>query len=153
MLNVVAIQGRVVADIELKQSKSGKSVCTARVAVGRQYSGASAQDGSPEADFFDVVAWGKTAEFLSRNFSRGQMVLVSGRLSTREWTDRDNKKRVTVEIIADSVNFGGDRKRDYEQESADRAGASYSYPSGNTFPRPASQDGFGSFGGAEDVPF
>lgn len=102
MLNSVKLMGRLVADPELRQTQSGIPVCSIRIAVDRDF----LNNGTRETDFFDVVAWRSTAEFISRYFAKGRMIVVDGRLQTRPWTDRDGNKRVSVETVAESVYFG-----------------------------------------------
>lgn len=108
MLNKTILMGRLVKDPELRQTQSGVAVTTFRIAVDRDF---KSQDGEKKADFFDVVAWRQTAEFVSRYFAKGRMAIVEGRLQTRDWTDREGGKRVATEIVADNVYFG-DSKRD-----------------------------------------
>ena len=114
MLNKIIIMGRLVRDPELRRTQSGTAVTSFRLAVDRDY---KAEDGSKQADFFDVVAWRSTAEFVSKYFSKGRMAVVDGRLQSRPWTDKDGNKRVAIEIVADSVYFG-DSKRP-ESDTAD----------------------------------
>ena len=102
MLNKVTIMGRLCADPELRRTQSGIAVCNARIAVERNYAD---QDGERATDFFDAVAWRGTAEFLCKYFEKGRKVLLDGRLQTRQWTDRDGNKRVSVELVAESVYF------------------------------------------------
>ena len=114
MLNKIIIMGRLVRDPELRRTQSGTAVTSFRLAVDRDY---KAEDGSKQADFFDVVAWRNTAEFVSKYFAKGRMAVVDGRLQSRPWTDKDGNKRVSIEIMADSVYFG-DSKRS-ELDAAD----------------------------------
>ena len=102
MLNKITIMGRLCADPELRKTASGISVCNARIAVERNYAD---QDGERETDFFNVVAWRGAADFLCGYFAKGRRVVLDGRLQTRNWTDRDGNKRVSVEIVAESVYF------------------------------------------------
>lgn len=113
MLNSVKLMGRLVADPELRQTQSGIPVCSIRIAVDRDF----LNSGTRETDFFNVVAWRSTAEFISRYFSKGRMIVVDGRLQTRPWTDRDGNKRVSVETVAENVYFG-DSKPAAEPERA-----------------------------------
>ena len=113
MLNSVKLMGRLVADPELRQTQSGIPVCSIRIAVDRDF----LNSGNRETDFFDVVAWRSTAEFISRYFAKGRMIVVDGRLQTRPWTDRDGNKRVSVETVAENVYFG-DSKPTAEPERA-----------------------------------
>lgn len=111
MLNHISIQGRCVADPELRTTTSGTEVATVTVAVERDYSGDS---NKREVDFISVVAWKHNALFLSRYFQKGSMIVVSGRLQSRKWQDRDGNNRTSWEVNADSVYFGESR-RDNQQ--------------------------------------
>ena len=108
MLNRVSIMGHLVQDPELRRTQSGIAVTTMRIAVDRDF---KSQDGTKQTDFFDVVAWRNTAEFASRYFFKGRVMVVDGRLQTKKWTDREGNKRTSVEIVADYLYFG-DSKRD-----------------------------------------
>lgn len=113
MLNKVTIMGRLCALPELRKTASGISVCNARIAVERDYAD---QNGERETDFFDVVAWRGTADFLCSYFDKGRKVLVDGRLQAREWTDKNKNKRVSVEIVAESIYFADSKpaaEKDY----------------------------------------
>ena len=102
MLNHLTIMGRLCADPELRRTQGGTAVCNARIAVERDYAD---QSGERATDFYDVVAWRGTAEFLCGYFAKGRKVLLDGRLQTRSWTDQEDRKRVNVEIVAESVYF------------------------------------------------
>jgi len=110
MLNRVIIMGRIVVDPELRSTQTGIPVCTLRVAVDRSFVRAGEQR---ESDFFDVVTWRQTAEFVSKYFSKGRMIAVEGRLQTRKWKDKNDQTRVSKDIVADNVYFCGDRRDDY----------------------------------------
>lgn len=110
MINRVVIQGRVCNDIELRQTPGGTMVTTFAVAVDR-YAKAGEER---KADFLDVVCWGKTAEFASRYFAKGQMIAVDGRLQARTWEDKDGNKRKSVEIVADTIHFCGSKSETAE---------------------------------------
>lgn len=122
MLNTVSIQGRLVADPELRTTQSGVSVCNFRVAVDRDY---VPRDGERQADFFTVVCWRGTAEFVQKYFHKGQMIIINGTLQSRSYDDSNGIHRYSVEIQADRVNFAGSK-----QESA-------SEPYNDTESRPA----------------
>ena len=113
-MNRVCVIGRIGKDIELRRTQSGKAVTNFSLAVDRDGKDAG-------TDWFDVVAWDKTAEFLGRYCAKGRKIGVDGRLQARDWTDQDGNKRYKVEIIAQSVSFA-DSKR---QEGGDSP-ASYS---------------------------
>lgn len=115
MLNHIVLMGRIVFDPELKTTPSGVSVCTTRIAVDRDFSDKAT--GNREADFIDIVAWRGTADFLHRNFGKGRMICVSGRLQIRNWNDKDGNKRSSAEVVADNIYFA-DSKPSNPQQSA-----------------------------------
>lgn len=98
--NKAIIIGRTTKDIELKQTQSGKSVCSFSVAVDRRYD-------RDKTDFLNVVAWDKTAEFVNKYFHKGDQIGIDGRVETRSYEDKNGNKRTAVEIIAESVFFIG----------------------------------------------
>jgi single-strand DNA-binding protein len=101
--NKVILSGNLVANPELKQTASGTAVVNFRIAVGRRFK----KEGQPEADFFTVTAWGGTAEFISKYFTKGKGILICGRMQSRTWTDDGNNKHYEVEVVADEVYFMG----------------------------------------------
>lgn len=127
MLNKVILQGRLVADPELRHTQQGTPVASFRLAVDRGYK--SKDPGAANADFINIVAWRNTAEFVSRYFTKGSMMLVEGRLQMRDYTDRDGNRRVAAEVVTDSVNFCGSRR-----ESQPSGGAPYGAPQGGYDP-------------------
>lgn len=106
MLNSVSLSGRLTAEPELRYTSGNVPVSTITIACDRDF---VPQGGQREADFFDIVCWRHTAEFVAKYFRKGQQILVSGRLQTRKWKDKHDQNRVTVEIVADSVYFAGDK--------------------------------------------
>lgn len=106
-LNQIALMGRMTREPELRQTQGGKAVAAFSLAVDRDF---APEGGERRADFIDIVVWGKTAEFVARNFTKGQLAAVSGRLQIRDWTDRDGGKRRNAEVIADRVYFCGDKR-------------------------------------------
>ena len=115
MLNHITIMGRLVRDPELRRTGSGVAVASFTVAVDRDFGGRDG--GEKETDFIDCVAWRQTGEFVSKSFTKGRMIVVSGRLQIRSWTDKDGNKRRTAEVVADNCYFG-DSKRDGDSGSA-----------------------------------
>lgn len=107
MLNTICLVGRIVHDPELNRTNSGNAVTTFAVAVERNRSG---QDGEKIVDYIDVVAWRKTAEFVSKYFRKGSWIAVNGSLQTRSYEDRDGKKRKVFEVVADNVHFCGGKE-------------------------------------------
>jgi len=101
MFNKVILIGRLVADPELKQTPNGVAVAPFRIAVDRPYSKGSER----QADFIDIVAWRNNAEFVSRYFSKGKLILVEGSLQVRNYVDKNDQKRTTYEVVADNCRF------------------------------------------------
>ena len=108
MLNHITIMGRLTRDPELRRTGTGIAVASFTVAVDRDFSGRDG--GEKETDFIDCVAWRQTGEFVSKYFTKGSMIVVSGRLQIRSWTDKDGNKRRTAEVVADNVYFGESRR-------------------------------------------
>ena len=102
MLNKAILMGRLTAAPELKRTQGGTAVTSFALAVNRSY---AKQGEQPQTDFIDIVAWGRTAEFVCKYFGKGQLVAVSGRIQTRNWEDRQGNKRKTTEVIAEDVYF------------------------------------------------
>ena len=134
MLNHITIMGRLTRDPELRRTGSGIAVASFTVAVDRDFGGRDG--GEKETDFIDCVAWRQTGEFVSKYFTKGRMIVVSGRLQIRSWTDKDGNKRRTAEVVADNCYFG-DSKRDNDGGSAyggnTYGGNAYSAPAGNNY--------------------
>jgi len=105
-LNHIVLQGRISRDLELKTTNSGMSVMSFPVAVDRDY----LKEGQDKTDFINCVAFDKKAEFINRNFSKGSLIVVSGRLQSRKWEDKNGNKRTDWDVIAENVYFGGSKK-------------------------------------------
>lgn len=108
MLNKIVAMGRLTSDPELKTTGSGTSVCSFTLACDRDYKG---KDAERETDWLDCTAWRGTAEFISKYFAKGRMMVVEGRLQTRSYEDKNGNKRKATEIVVDNAYFG-DSKRD-----------------------------------------
>ena len=109
MLNRVVLMGRLVADPELKTTGTGISVTNFRIAVDRSY---VKNNDERKADFFDIVCWRSTAEFVSRYFAKGSLIAVEGKLQSRTYQAKDGSNRYIVEVAADNVSFTGEKKSD-----------------------------------------
>ena len=148
MLNHIVIMGRLTRDPELRRTQSGVAVTTISVAVDRDYQSRDSQE--RQTDFIDVVAWRSTAEFISKYFTKGRMIVVEGSLQSRKWQDKAGQNRVSWEIQASNVYFG-DSKRD------NQGGSDYTAPSyggGQSYGSPAESytapAGGGSFAEIEE---
>ncbi len=150
MLNSMIIMGRLTADPELRTTPNGVSVTTFTVAVERPFQSAGSERVS---DFFDVVAWRRQAEFITRFFHKGSMICVQGYMTTRTYTDKSNVKRKAYELVAESAHFTGEKRGDVPA-AAPAAPAAYapvstpaaSYSSGN-------RGDFAEIAGDDDLPF
>ena len=130
MLNHITLMGRLTRDPELRRTGSGVAVASFSIAVDRDFGGRDG--GEKKTDFIDCVAWRQTGEFISKYFTKGRMIVVSGRLQIRSWTDKEGGKRRTAEVVADNVYFG-------ESKRSTDGGAAY----GNSYSAPAAP----SYGG------
>lgn len=119
MLNHIVMMGRLTHDPELRTAGE-TPVCSFRIACDRDYKN---KDGEKETDFMDVVVWRKLAENVAKYFTKGRMAVVSGRLQTRTWTDKEGEKRYRTEIVADNVYFG-----DSKPKSSDAGKGEYADP-------------------------
>ena len=104
MLNHIDIMGRLTRDPEMRRTNSGIAVASFTIAVDRDFT--DKNSGEKETDFIDCTAWRNTAEFVSKHFTKGRMIVVSGRLQIRNWTDKEGNKRRSAEVVADNVYFG-----------------------------------------------
>ena len=143
MLNHITIMGRLTRDPELRRTGSGVAVASFTVAVDRDFGGRDG--GEKETDFIDCVAWRQTGEFVSKYFTKGRMIVVSGRLQIRSWTDKDGNKRRTAEVVADNCYFG-DSKRDADSGNSSYGGNTYG---GNSY---GSSYGNNNYGGGYNAP-
>lgn len=105
-MNNISLVGRLTADPVLKQTPNGNDVVSFTVAVDRY----SSKDGEKKADFIPCVAWKGTAIFISRYFKKGQFIGLTGRLETRQFTDKDGNNRTAYEVVAQNAFFTESKK-------------------------------------------
>lgn len=138
MINKAIIMGRLTRDPELRHTGSGTPVCSFTVAVDNGYGE------NRQADFINCVAWNKTAEFVSKYFTKGRMIIVIGRIATRTWEGQDGKKNYVTEVVANEISFG-ESKRSQESGGytapAPAAGIP-SAPAAPAFPENTAEDDF-----------
>lgn len=108
-MNKSILMGRLTKDPEIRTTNNQLPVATFTVAVDRGFKDAG---GNKQTDFISCVAWRKTAEFISKYFSKGNMILVEGSIQTRSWDDNDGKKHYATEVIVDKAYFTGEKKAD-----------------------------------------
>ena len=106
--NKVILMGNMTDEPQLKQTPSGVSVVSFRIAVGRRFKA----EGQPDTDFITIVAWRNTAEFVCRYFHKGDTILVCGQLQQRSYTDKEGIRHNVLEVEADEVSFTGSKRSD-----------------------------------------
>ena len=114
MLNNVVLMGRLTADAELKQTQNGVSVLSFSLAVDRDY---TQQGQEKQVDFINIVAWRLTAEFISKYFTKGQMMALKGAIQTRSYEDKQGNKRIAFEVVVDKVYFCGSKNNNQKSQS------------------------------------
>lgn len=141
-MNQIIIKGRIVHSPELKTTQSGVNVCQFSVAVDRRLK----QNGEKVTDFFDCVAWRSSADFVSKYFDKGQEILLSGKMQSRQYEARDGSKRRAWEISVDNVEFCGGKQSNVAtaQAAPQQAAPAYSAPK---------QDDFAIIDDTGDLPF
>lgn len=120
MINKVILMGRLTREPELRHLETDKSVCGFTIAIDNGYGD------NKRTDFVNCVAWNKTAEFISKYFAKGKMIIVIGRVTSRSWETQDGHKRYVTEVIANEVNFG-------ETKAARQTGTQQSMQDDNGF--------------------
>ena len=157
MLNVVAIMGRLVADPELRTTQQGTNVCTFRIACERSF---AKQGEQRQADFIEIVAWRKQADFVCKYFQKGSMIAIDGSLQTRQYQDKQGNNRTAVEVVASNISFAGAKTADkpsaasYEQQTRSHVQQANAAQSAS---QPAytqgSMDDFSEISDTDDLPF
>lgn len=142
--NKVILMGRLTAAPELKQTQTGTPVTSFSIAVDRKF----AREGQQKtADFFTVIAWRQTAEFICKYFGKGQAILVCGELQSRTYTDRVGQKHYVTEIIASEAAFCEAKKDGADVNAAAQDNSPAYAPAVDTAPN------FEEISGDENLPF
>lgn len=138
MINKVILMGRITRDPEIRHTGTGRAVCNFTVAIDNGYGQ------NRQTDFINCVAWNTQAEFMEKYFTKGMMIIVAGRISTRSWEGQDGKRNYATEVIANEISFG-ETKRARNENSGYEGGynapqqnsyaSSYSAPAENTAPQ------------------
>lgn len=135
--------GRLTADPEIKTTNTGKSVTSFRIAVDRNYVKPGEER---KADFFNIVCWNSSAEFVCKYFSKGSLIALEGKLQSRTYQASDGSNRYVVEIVADTVSFTGER-RDTNQTT------NYNQPASAVQSPMSAHDDFQDMPVDDDLPF
>ena len=162
MLNKVILMGRLCADPEFRQTPSGVATCRIRVAVDRPFT--NKQTGERGADFINVTCWRQTAEFVSRYFHKGSMIIVEGSLRNNDWTDQNGVKHYSMDVQADNVEKGesknaaqnngysqnnGGYQATYQQPNYSQPAPAQAAPAPQAAPQPTVQ--LGDLGDFEEI--
>nr|DAV69984.1 MAG TPA: Single strand binding protein [Caudoviricetes sp.] len=116
-MNKVILMGRLTRDPEVRYTQATNTMVTSfTLAVNRRF---VKQGEERQADFINIVAWNKTAEFVSKYFSKGQQVGVIGRIQTRNYDDEQGVKHYITEVIAEEVYFAGEKKEKAQNDPTD----------------------------------
>ena len=138
-MNTITLTGRLTSDLELKHTQSGDSVCTYTLAVKRP----KVKD---TTDFIPVVSWRQGAEYLCNYGHKGDMVAVTGTLTTRKWQDKDGNNRISYEVVTDSVEL-------ISSPQSNQQGNSNAQPQHRPQTQSYQQQGYIDITGDEDLPF
>ena len=136
MLNKAILMGRLTRDPELRYTQSGLPVVSFAIAIDRKR---AAQGQEKQTDFINVVAWRKTAEFVSRWFTKGMMIVVVGSIQSRRYQDKNGNNRTAIEVLASEVQFGEPKR---SREANNPQNAEFAAP-----------DDFTELPDTEEVPF
>lgn len=109
-MNKICLIGRLTKDVDIRYTQSNNiPVASFTLAVKRRF----AKEGEQQADFINIVAWNKTAEFCSKYFKKGQQIGAVGRIQTRTWDDENGQKHYVTEVVAEEVYFAGEKKEEH----------------------------------------
>ena len=149
MLNKAILMGRLTKDPELKYTPSNVAVTTFTLAVDRNF---ARQGEQRQTDFINIVAWRQTAEFVSKYFTKGQLVAVSGSIQTRTWDDNEGKRHYVTEVVADDVYFA-ESKRDSLGQTSAQYQPPVAAPAANSYQAPQPTADFQMSPDDDDLPF
>ena len=145
-MNKAILSGRISSDIELKNTPSGASVCSFRLAVQRRFKNA---EGNYDADFIPCVAWRSNADFISKYFKKGEPIELVGSIQTRTY-DKDGQKVYVTEVVVDESGFVLSNKKDDNRTTQTDVFNAIPNNTFNSFPN---NDGFVPAPADEDLPF
>jgi len=148
MINNVVMLGRLVEDPELRKTPNEISVTKFTIAVDRAFQKTGSDK---QSDFFDIVAWRNTAEFISKYFKKGSMIAITGSIQTRSYEDKNGVKRKAFEIVVDQASFCGSKSESSGSGAGTGTGNGYQNPP-QAFSSGSDSD-FEEIGSDDDLPF
>ena len=110
--------GRLTKDPEVRYTQNNIPVANFSIAVSRRF---TKENDEVKADFFNVIAWNKTGEFVSKYFKKGQQIAVVGRLQNRNWDDQNGQKHYATDVIAEEVDFAGSKAENNTNNNTENA--------------------------------
>lgn len=134
-MNKVIMMGHIASDPELKITPNGVTACSFRLAVDRNY---QKKGEEKTTDFFNAVAWRATADFISKWFPKGRLILIEGELQTRQYTDKNGNPATWYEIVVDNAFFTGEKNDVAPQTTAPQVPAAPP-PRATVYQQPAPQ--------------
>ena len=155
-LNKVVLAGHLTATPELRQTPNGVSVASFSIAVNRRVGKGADGQAQNAVDFFNLVAWRNTAEFITRYFKKGSAICVTGSIQNRTWTDQQGNKRYATDIVVDEAFFVDNNSANSANMGGDAFGqAAFANPvnSAPAAPTTTGTVSFDSDSNDEDLPF
>lgn len=138
--NRVILMGRITHDLELRTTQSGINMCNFQIAVDRRY---QAKGEERKTDFFRVITWRQQAEFVTRYFRKGSMILVEGELQNDNYTDKNGNTVYSVQISAEQISFTGEKANNPQGGTGSYGNAGgYQGGSAGGYQQPAPQGGY-----------
>ena len=110
--------GRLTKDPEIRYTQNNMTVANFSIAVSRRF---AKESDEVKADFFNVIAWNKTGEFVSKYFKKGQQIAVVGRLQNRNWDDQNGQKHYATDVVAEEVYFAGSKAENNTNNNTENA--------------------------------
>jgi len=104
--NKVILAGNLASEPEMKETPSGQSVCSFRLATNRYWTDKDSGEKEQKTEYHDIVAWRKLAEIASQYLNKGSLVLIEGRLQTRSWEDSSGDTQYKTEVVARKMQMG-----------------------------------------------
>ncbi len=153
-MNKVILMGRLARDPDVRTTQSGKSVARMTIAVDRRMS-RNAAEGQQSADFLNLVAWERLADFASNYLRKGTKILVEGRLQSRSFEGQDGQKRYVTEVNVFDIEFAESKRSDGGSFGgpAPAAGAPMAGPASGAAPADGPASSFGPPINDDDIPF
>jgi single-strand DNA-binding protein len=127
-VNKVIIIGRLGQDPEVRYTPNGQAVANFTVATSENWTDKTSGNKQERTEWHRIVVWGRLAELCKDYLKKGRQVYIDGRLQTRNWDDRDGKKRYITEIVANTIQFLGSSSERSDSDTTTDTGVEYVPP-------------------------